>query len=89
MYPLPLQTSYKYVPEGEGRQAQDAVLPGQEGGGVREGEAEALAFAGKDATEGTLAGEGEEGPIEIGGKKEEVQVEIGREEKEQEGIEVS
>ena len=70
---------------GESGQAQDALLPGQEGGGVREGEAEAFSLAGKDATEGPLAfaGEEEEGAIPVGGEEdEEVQVEIGGKEEE-------
>ena len=75
---------------GESGQAQDALLPGQEGGGVREGEgeAEAVSLAGEAATEGALAGEGKEGAVQVGGEKEAVTVQIAREEKESE-VEVS
>ena len=75
---------------GESGQAQDALLPGQEGGGVREGEGEAetVSFAGEAATEGALAGEGKEGAVQVGGEEDAVTVQIAREEKESE-VEVS
>ena len=77
---------------GEGGQAQDALLPGQEGGGVREGEGEAEAVslaAGEAAAEGALAGEGKEGAVQVGGEEDVVTVQIAREEKESEEVEVS
>ena len=66
---------------GEGGQAQDALLPGQESGGVREGEgeAEAVSLAGEAATEGALAVTGEEkaeGAIQVGGEEEAVTVQV-------------